>query len=70
MSITDKTLRDKLLKEKDLDAPRIAERIQRNAYNRKNNIKGALISNREKDVKEQRIHKITYTGKYGTRSKD
>ena len=33
------------------------------------NIREALLSNQEKKTKEKPLHKITYTGKYGTRPK-
>ena len=38
--------------------------------NKKNSISEALISDQEKEMKEEPSHKITYAGKYGTRPKD
>ena len=70
-TITDRKLRDKLLKGKELDVPKVVEQIQQNTYerkNKKNTIPEALISSREKDIKEEPIFRITYTGQYGTRS--
>ena len=48
------------MKEKDLDVSKVVERIQQNTYDRKKKkktIPEALISNREKDIKEEPIHK-------------
>ena len=72
-SITDRKLQDKQMKEKDLDVPKVVEQIQQNTYdrkNKKNTIREVLLSNRETDFKEEPIHKIAYTGQYGTRSKE
>ena len=72
-SITYRKLRDKLLKEKYLDIPKVVEQIQQNTYdrkNKKNTIPEALTSNPEKDIKEEPIHKITYTEQHGTRSEE
>ena len=72
-SFTDRKLRDKLLKVKYLDVPKVVEQTQQIAYvrkNKNNTIPEALISNREKNIKEKPIYKIAYTGQYGTRSKE
>ena len=61
-SITDPKLWDNLLKEKELDVRKVVEQIQQKIYDRKNNkntITEALITNREKEIKEEPIHKIT-----------
>ena len=61
------------MKEKDLHVPKVLDQIQQDTYdrkNQKNTIPEALISNREKDIKKEPIHEITYTGQYGTRSKE
>ena len=71
-SITKKILWDKLMKEKNLNVPKVFEQIPQNTFDRKNEqntIPEALISNREKDLKEEPIHKITYRRQYQTRSK-
>ena len=49
------------------------KQIQHNTYdrkNKKNTIPEALISHRGKDIKEEPIYKITYTGQYGTMSEE
>ena len=49
-STTDRKLQDKLLRTKDLDVPKLIEKIQHNTYyriNKKNTILKALISNHE-----------------------
>ena len=72
-SITGIKVRDKLLKEKDLDLPKVVKQIKQNTYDRKdkkNTIPETLTSNREKDIKEEPIHKITHTRKYGTKPKE
>ena len=65
--VTDRKLRDKLMKVKVLDIPKVNEQLQQNTYDQKN-IKNtrpeALISNREQDMKEEPLHEITYTGHY------
>ena len=61
------------MKEKDLDWAKVVEQSQpstNDRKNEKNTILEALISNREQDIKEEPIHKITYTRQYGTRSKE
>ena len=60
------------MKEKALDGPEIVEQIQQNTYDRKNKentIPEALKPTREEGIKEELIHRLTYTGKYGTRPK-
>ena len=72
-SITDKKLRDKQMKEKDLNVPKVVEHVQQNTYdrkNKKNTIPEGLTFNWEKDIQEKAIHKMTNTGQYGTRSKE
>ena len=64
-SITDRKVRDKLMEEKDLDVPKVVKQIKQITYdrkNKKNTIPQAPISNREKDIKEEPIPKISYTG--------
>ena len=61
------------MEEKDLDVPKVVKQIQQNAYDRENKtrtIPEALISNRERDFKEEPLHKTTYTGQNGTRSEE
>ena len=68
-SITERKLWDKVMKENDLDVPKVVEQIQQNTYEQKNKKKTkleALKSNREKDI----IEESTYTGQYGTRSNE
>ena len=72
-SITDRKIRQKLLKEEKLYVPKVVEQLQRNTYDRKkkkSTIPDGLISNRIKKLKEEPIHKITHSGRYGTRPKE
>ena len=60
-AITDKKLRDKLMKEKKPEMKKTIEMIKQNTYEKKNNkntIPEALISNREKEIKEEPIHRM------------
>ena len=60
-AITDKKLRDKLMKEKKPEMKKTIEMIQQNTYEKKNNkntILEALISNREKEIKEEPIQRM------------
>ena len=60
-AITDTKLRDKLMKEKKLELKKTIEMINQNTYerkNRKNTILEALISNREKEIKEESIQRM------------
>ena len=60
-AITDTKLRDKLMKEKKLELKKTIEMIKQHTYerkNRKNNIPEALISNREKGIKEEPIQRM------------
>ena len=62
-SSTDRKLRDKLLKEKDLDVPKVVDQIQQNTYdrkNKKNTIPEALISNREKHLRRAHTQNNTH----------
>ena len=71
-SVTDTKIREKLLKE-DLEEPKVVDQIQQNTYdrkNKKNTIPENQISNRERDIKEEPIHRITLTGQYGTKPKE
>ena len=55
-AITDKKLRDKLMKEKKLEMKKTIEMIKQNTYekrNNKNTIPEALTSNRENEIKEE-----------------
>ena len=57
-AITDKRLRDKLMKEKKPEMKKTIEIIKQNTYEKKNNkntTPAALISNREKETKEEPI---------------
>ena len=68
-SITETNLRDKFVREKELDLPKVFEQIQENTYdrkNKKNTIPEALISHVEKENKEEPINERLYTGKYRT----
>ena len=59
-AITDKKLRDKLMKEKNSEMKKTTEMIKQNTYGKKNNkntIPEALISNREKEIKEEPIQR-------------
>ena len=58
---TDTKLRDKLLKEKKLELKKTIEIIKQNTYerkNQKNTIPEDLISNREKEIKEEPIQRV------------
>ena len=67
--ITDKKLRDKLKKEKDLRVPKTVEEIQQEIWQeRRNTMPDAIISIKGKEIEEQ-MNKITYTGKTGARRK-
>ena len=69
-AITDTKLRDKLMKEKKLELKKTIEMIKQNTYerkNRKNTIPEALITSREKEVKEEPIQKME---RFGTRPKN
>ena len=60
-AITDTKLRDKLMNEKKLELKKTIEMIKQNTYerkNRKNTIPEALISNREKEIKEEPIQRM------------
>ena len=62
-----------MLKEKDLNVPKRIEQRQQNTYdrkNKKNTIPETLTINRENEIKEEPVHKITNTGKYVTRTKE
>ena len=69
-AITDKKLRDKLMKEKTLEMKKTIEMIKQNTYekkNKKNTIPEALITTKEKQIiKEEPIQRME---KYGTRPK-
>ena len=69
-AITDKKLRDKLMKEKTLEMKKTIEMIKQNTYekkNKKNTIPEALITTKEKQmIKEEPIQKVE---KFGTRPK-
>ena len=69
-AITDKKLRDKLLKEKTLEMKKTIEMIKQNTYekkNRKNTIPEALITTKEKQIiKEEPIQRME---NFGTRPK-
>ena len=61
-AITNKKLRDKIMKEKTLELKKIIELIKQNTYekkNKKNTIPEALISTKEKHIiKEEPIQKM------------
>ena len=61
-AITDKKLRDKIMKEKTLELKKIIELIKQNTYekkNKKNTIPEALISTKEKQIiKEEPIQRM------------
>ena len=69
-AITDKKLRDKLMKEKTLEMKKTVEMIKQNTYekkNKKNTIPEALITTKEKQmIKEEPIQRVE---KFGTRPK-
>ena len=70
-AITDKKLRDKILKAKTLELKKIIELIKQNTYekkNKKNTIPEALISTKEKHmIKEEPIQRME---RFGTRPKN
>ena len=70
-AITDKNLRDKIMKEKTLELKKIIELIKQNTYekkNKKNTIPEALISTKEKHIiKEEPIQRME---RFGTRPKN
>ena len=69
-AITDKKLRDKLIKEKKPEMKKTIDMIKQNTYEKKNNkntIPEALISNREKEIKEEPIQKMD---KFNTRPRN
>ena len=70
-AITDKKLRDKIMKEKTLEMKKIIELIKQNTYekkNKKNTIPEALISTKEKHIiKEEPIQRME---RFGTRPKN
>ena len=70
-AITDKKLRDKLMKEKTLELKKTIELVKQNTYekkNKKNTIPEALISTKEKQaIKEEPIQRIE---RFGTRPKN
>ena len=58
---------------KNLDVRKVVKQIKQNTYDRKNKnntILERLKPNREKDIKKEPLHKIFYSGKNGTRSKE
>ena len=61
-AITDKKLRDKLMKEKTLEVKKTIEMIKQNTYekkNKKNTIPEALITTKEKQmIKEEPIQRV------------
>ena len=60
-AITDTKLRDKLMKGKKLELKQTIEMIKQNTYerkNRKNTVPEALISHREKEIKEEPIQRM------------
>ena len=70
-AITDKKLRDKIMKEKTLELKKIIELIKQNTYekkNKKNTIPEALISSKEKQmIKEEPIQRME---RFGTKPKN
>ena len=70
-AITDKKLRDKIMKEKTLEMKKIIELIKQNTYekkNKKNTIPEALISTKEKHIiKEELIQRME---RFGTKPKN
>ena len=70
-AITDKKLRDKIMKRKTLELKRIIELIKQNTYekkNKKNTIPEALISSKEKQIiKEEPIQRME---RFGTKPKN
>ena len=60
-AITDKKLRDKLMKEKKPEMKKTIEMVKQNTYekkNTKNTVPEELISNREKEIKEEPIQRM------------
>ena len=60
-AILGKKLRDKLMKKKRLEMKQTIEKIKQNTYerkNRKNSLTEALISNRDKVIKEEPIQSM------------
>ena len=60
-AITDTKLHDKLMKEKKLELKKTIEMIKQNIYerkSRKNTIPEAMISHREKEIKEEPIQRM------------
>ena len=70
-AITDKKLRDKIMKEKTLELKKVIELIKQNTYekkNKKNTIPEALMSTKEKQIiKEEPIQRMV---RFGTRPKN
>ena len=70
-AITDKKLRDKIVKEKSLELKKIFELIKQNTYekkNKKNTIPEGLISTKEKHIiKEEQIQRME---RFGTKPKN
>ena len=70
-AITDKKLRDKIMKEKTLEMKKIIDLIKQNTYkkeNKKNTIPEALLSTKEKHIiKEEPIQRME---RFGTRPKN
>ena len=69
-AITDKKLRDKLMKEEKPEIKKALEMIKQNTYGKKNNentIPEAIISNREKEIKEEPIQRMD---KFNTRPRN
>ena len=70
-AITDKKLRDKIMKEKTLELKKVIELIKQNTYekkNKKNTIPEALISTKEKQIiKEEPIQRME---RFGVRPKN
>ena len=65
-SIANRKLRVKLLKEKEIVAPKMLEQIQQSTYdrkNKKNSLPETPKTNREKEIKEKPTQKIVNTGK-------
>ena len=59
-AITDKKLRDKIMKEKTLEMKKILELMKQNTYekkNKKNTIREALISTKEKHIIKENQYK-------------
>ena len=70
-AITDKKLRDKIMKEKTLELKKVIELIKQNTYekkNKKNTIPEALISTKEKQIKKE--EPIQRMERFGVRPKN